>query len=245
MENRYVIIVLLFFSGLSIYSQDKSIDFSLFTKENIEFEALKPFFYLIRQEYVVIDGTGKTRVRGGNDFYGKAYTIGVLTGEPSIKFPTYIRTPWKIDNTYDKLSSKNYKPECSLIGWRSFADTTFFKTKLQDIEQDDILTSIMLDSYGIPIEESQRDNGTLIVFYSKAASYDDFSVISHLLIPLDEINWNSEGFAESEELNLGDNRIIGGVLFSRYINPGEIKWKLSGFYLPVDTKWILKSVINQ
>jgi hypothetical protein len=242
MKFRYSVIFSFIISCVSIYCQDKPTDFSMFLKENIEFAALKPFFYLIRQEYILLDEDGKSRVRAGNDFYGKAYTIGVLTEDTKLWFPTYIRSPWKIDNTYDKQIDISYKPECSIFGMKNYADQSYFRTKIQNISEDDLITFISAGRQGIALEESPQDNGTLIVFYSSAASPDDFEVITHSIMFLEEINWNPDGIAEIEELNYSDNVIIGGALFSRYLNPGVIRWKLSGLYLPVDNKWILKSV---
>lgn len=245
MKFRYISVFLLLFSSISIYSQDNQTDFSLFLKENLEFTALKPFFYLIRQEYIVFDESGKPKTRGGNDFYGKGYTIGVLADDTRLWFPTYVRFPWEIDNTLDGRIKKSSKPECTFINFKSFADQDYFKSKVQDIDEKNLLTSIFAGKYGIAREDSLQNNGTLIVFYSSAASPDDFTSISHSIMFLEEINWNSDGIAEIEELPFGNNKIIGGTLFSRYLTPGAITWKISGFYLPVRDKWVLKSIIGQ
>lgn len=245
MKFRYISFFLLLFSSRSIYSQDNQTDFSLFLKENLEFTALKPFFYLIRQEYIVFDEFGKPKIRGGNDFYGKAYTIGVLAEDTRLWFPTYVRFPWEIDNTLDSRIKKSFKPECSFINFKSFADQDYFKSKIRDIDEKKLLTCVLAGKYGIAPEDSLKNNGTLIVFYSSAASPDDFTSISHSIMFLEEIKWNSDSIAEIEELQYGNNKIIGGALFSRNLSPGSINWKLSGFYIPVRDKWVLKSIIKQ
>ncbi|HBE40649.1 MAG TPA: hypothetical protein DDW27_05505 [Bacteroidales bacterium] len=244
MKVKYIPLIIVLISCEIICAQNNLADFSMFSKENIEFSALKPVFYLIRQEYILTDETGKTRVRGGNNFYGKAYTIGVLTEDTRLFFPTCIRTPWNMDPTYNRSANKGFKPECSVFGMKRYSENTFFETKIQGLNEEDIITFIPGGSSGITIEDSPQNNGTLIVFYSKAAAPDDFSLIMHSLMDLEDITWNSRGIAEIEELNYGDNKIIGGILFSRYIDPGKIIWKLSGFYLAENSKWILKSVIN-
>jgi hypothetical protein len=245
MKFRYTSFFLLLLYSVSAHSQDNQTDFSLFLKENLEFTALKPFFCLIRQEYVVIDEYGKQKLRGGNDFYGKAYTIGVLADDARLWFPTYVRFPWEFDNTLDSRTKKSSKPECSFINFKSLADKEYFKSKIQEMDERKLLTSILAGKYGIVREDSLQNNGTLIVFYSSAASPDDFTGISHSIMFLEDLNWNSDGVAEIEDLHYGNDKIIGGALFSRYLRPGSITWKLSGFYLPVKNKWVLKSIIKQ
>ncbi|MFO7524933.1 MAG: hypothetical protein R6W68_05730, partial [Ignavibacteriaceae bacterium] len=65
---------------------------------------------------------------------------------------------------------------------------------------------------------------------------------SHSLILLENITWNENGISEIKELRFGNNKIIGGALFSKYISPGSVTWKLSGLYIPVGDKCILKSI---
>jgi hypothetical protein len=245
MKFRYILIFLLLFSCISIYSQENRTDFSMFLNENIEFTALKPFFYLIRQEYVLSDKTGKTKTRGGNDFYGKAYTIGVLDEESKLWFPTYIRFPWKIDDTYDKKIIANFSPECSFFCRKSYSEQDYFKTKILKTDEKYLLTFLLSGKIGIALEKSPQNSGTLVVFYSSVASPDDFTLISHSQMFLEDITWNPDGIADIEELHLGNNKIIGGALFSRYLSPGSVSWKLSGFYLPVKDKWVLVSVGKQ
>lgn len=245
MKFRYISFCLLFFCSVSGYSQDNQTDFSQFLKENLEFTALKSFFYLIRQEYVLFDESGKQMIRGGNDFYGKAYTIGILAEDSRLWFPTYVRFPWEIDNTLDSKTKKSSKPECSFINFKSLTDQDYFKSKIQEINERKLLTNILAGKYGIVREDSLRNNGTLIVFYSSAASPDDFTGISHSIMFLEDLTWNSDGIAAIEDLHYGNDKIIGGALFSRYLRPGSITWKLSGFYLPVKDKWVLKSIIRQ
>ena len=245
MKARYLPVFILLLICEIIGAQNTLNDFSVFSKENIEFSALKPVFYLIRQEYVLTDETGKARVRGGNNFFGKAYAIGVLTEDSRLFFPTCIRTPWNMDPTFNRSANKGFKPECSVFGMKRYSEKDFFETKIQGINEEDIITFVPGGSKGITIEDSLQNNGTLIVFYSRAAAPDDFSDIMHSLMDMEDISWNSKGIAEIEELNYGDSRIIGGILFSRYIEPGMIRWKLSGLYLPYNSKWILKSIINK
>ena len=245
MKIRYISFFLLLFSSISIFSQDNQTDFSLFLKENLEFTALKPFFYLIRQEYVLFDESGKQKTRGGNDFYGKTYTIGILAEDSRLWFPTYVRFPWEFDNTLESRILKSSKPECSFMNFKSLDDKDYFKSKIQEIDERKLLTCILAGKYGIIREDSLRNNGTLIVFYSSAASPDDFTGISHSIMFLEDLTWNSDGIAETEDFHFGNDKIIGGALFSRYLRPGAITWKLSGFYLPVKGKWVLKSIIKQ
>ena len=245
MKSRYIPILYFLLSCLSLSSQDKQTDFPLFSVENLEFTALKSFFYIVRQEYVLLDESGKSLTRGGNDYYGKAYAIGVSDDNTQLWFPGYIRSPWEIDETFDKQANKNFKPECSIFCSKNYSDQDYFKTIIPSNYDNDLVMHIPAGKLGIPLEKSQPRNGTLVVFYSSSASPDDFSLISHTLMYLEDITWDSRGVADIEDLHYGNNTIIGGVLFSRYLSPGLVKWKLSGFYFPMGDNWIIKSVNNK
>ena len=234
--------LLLIFFCITAYSQDKQTDFKIFKAENIEFTALKSLFYLIRQEYVLVDDSGKPRTRGGNDFYGKAYTIGVIDEFARLWYPTHVRFPWQSDPTYDRELTRNMKPECSVFGIKNYSEENFFMTKLPLSDKKELISFILFNERGIELDDSLPEEGTLIIFYTATHSPDNFNVITHSLIFMDGIKWDSNGVSEVETLQFGNNRIIGGALFSRHLGPGSIRWKLAGFYIPVGEKWIIKSM---
>ena len=227
---------------ITVYSQDKQTDFKIFKSENIEFTALKSLFYLIKQEYVLVDASGKPRTRGGNDFYGKAYTIGVIDEFTRLWYPTHIRFPWQSDPTYDRELTRNLKPECSIFGIKNYSQENFFRTKLPPLDKKELISFILFNESGIELDDSLPEEGTLIIFYTATPSPDDFNVITHSLILIDDIKWDSNGVTEIETLQFGNDRIIGGALFSRHVAPGFIRWKLAGFYMPLGDQWVIKSV---
>lgn len=229
-------------SGIA-YGQDNLKDFMLFTHENLEYAALKSFFYIIRQEYVVINHNQTVETRVGNDYYGKFYTIGVLGENTNLWFPAYIRYPWDMDFTFDKKNSAYYKTECSITKFKNNTDTEYFSTKPQWQDKDVFLLSLKIgEKGGIALDESRSKEGTLIVYSSSTSSPDAFGDLAYTIINLDEIKWDSEGIAEIDPLEFGNERIVGGALFTRYITPGIVRWKLSGMYIIIDDEWALKSI---
>jgi hypothetical protein len=245
MKSATVALFLILVSCLPINSQEKQRDIPLFSAENLEFSALKPSFYLIRQEYVLSDKDGKSRTRGGNEYYGKAYTIGIIDEDTRLWFPNYIRRPWEIDETVDKQLINNSEPQCSLFCIKGYSDQDYFRTKIPGTDEINLLSFILCGKSGIPPEDSLQHDGTLIVFYSSAASPDDFTAISHTLMFLNDITWTPDGISNIQELYYGNNKILGGALFSRYVIPGAITWKLAGLYIPFQGKWVIKSITNQ
>jgi hypothetical protein len=241
MKFRYIVIISFFWINTITFCQDKTKDFQLFSKENLEFTALKSCFYLVCQEYVLIDYSGNPKGRGGNDFYGKVYTIGVQGIESKIWFPSYIRFPWEIDKTFDRKNTKNLEPECSAFRIKRYTDKSFYNSKLQPSNDNSLISFFVFGTDGIPFDSIKSNNGTLIIFHSSKSFPDDFVDLSKSIITLDNITWNNENISEIENLNFGNDQILGGTLFSRYITPGKIEWKLSGFYLLVKNKWVLKS----
>lgn len=177
MKSAYANIFFIVVSCISIYAQDKQKDFSFFSTENLEFSALKPCFYLVRQEYILLDENGKARTRGGNEYYGKAYTIGVIDEDYRLWFPNYIRHPWEIDETFNEQLNNNANPECSLFCIKGYSDQDYFRTKIPGTDENNLLSFLLAGKRGILLEDTLQNEGTLIVFYTSAASPDDFTAI--------------------------------------------------------------------
>jgi hypothetical protein len=237
MKLKCISTLLLSLGCIAVCGQNNPVDFSVFSAENIEFKALKPSFRLIRHEYILLDN-GNTRTRGGNDYYGKIYSIGVLDDATRLWYPEHIKTPWLHDETLDKELLKSCTPKCFNFCIKDYYEQDFFETKLQDTS----VNYIHIGKFGIPFEDSLRQEGTLVIFYTSVPSPDDFSTVSYSLISLKDLIWSREGICEIDELHYGSNKIIGGALFSRYINPGKVNWELIGFYIPAGDKWVIKAI---
>src|SRR5512145_1321076 len=112
MNNRRISLVIWFLlmNFMTLFCQDKPVvDLSLVSHENIEYAALKSLFFLVRQEYVMIARDGQKVTRGGNEFFGKAYTIGVLTEDLRLLFPKSIIYPWRTDANFTDYQ-RGYRP---------------------------------------------------------------------------------------------------------------------------------------
>lgn len=239
-----ILVLVIFLAGQELATcQENLNDFLLFTQENLEYTALKSFFYIVRQEYVVVKNNRNVETRVGNDYYGKLYTLGVLGEDTNLWLPAYIRYPWEMDYTFDKKNDAKYKAECSITRFKSKTDIEYYSTKIHWQESDDLILSLKIGRKdGIALEETWPDEGTLFVFSTSTSSPDAFGDIEHSIIYLDDIAWDSAGIAEADPLDFGNERILGGALFSRYIEPGNVRWKLSGMYIILDDKWVLKSI---
>jgi hypothetical protein len=237
-----------------MFCQDKpEIDFSYVSQENIEYTALKSLFYIVRQEYVVISKNGDKITRGGNDYFGKAYAIGVLTGDRKLLFPKSIRYPWKGDENYNDYQ-RGYKAECTFTRFRgieepSFTtnDSLFRRRFLLDnfIDTNKIVLTYSFGQKGISIDDSISNKGCIIIFHSASQIPEKKEDVQYSILNIDDAIWNSNGVYEFKVPYLGNQQIIGGAFFQRLIKPARIDWKLAGILVPVNNKWVVKSIIPE
>jgi hypothetical protein len=240
---RLLLILTILFFGFIANCQNKITDLSYFSQENIEYTALKDIFYIIRQEYVIMDKDQNPRTRGNNNFYGKAYAIGVLDEDFRLWFPTFVRRPWDYDQTFDKNNLQKGTPKCTVIKVKGTNEDKYFETQLENIPEKKLITSISRGMGGLELEKDTINKGTLIVFSTSNASPDNFDLISHSIIQLSDIEWDSNQNSETIDLSFGSEKILGGVFFSRKIEMGLIEWKLSSLLVPLNTgEWILKAI---
>ena len=238
--NWLVLFFLIFTTQLNIcYCQDApNIDLSLIKRENIEFEALKPYFYLIRQDYIIESETGEKLKLGGNDFFGRGFGIGILTQEKKLWFPKFIRFPWDMDDNFEEYRG-THKPECTLLKIKNILDTVYNIFEYNDLDLNQQLLNIPYGLTGIPLSEELINSGSLIIFYSSHPVPEKFDDISYSIIYLDEVTWENNEISNIRVPYLGNQQILGGGFFQRIIKKGVIQWKLSGIYAPVNEKWII------
>jgi len=226
----------------STYCQESpTLDLSLIKRENIEFEALKPFFYLIRQDYIIVSETDEIIKLGGNDFFGRDLGMGFLTEDRNIIFPGYIRHPWEKDKNFNEYRS-THRPECTYMKTKHILDSTYSIFDYHEFDDNQQLLKMPYGRVGIPCTKELIESGTLIIFYSDHPVPEDFDEITYSIIYLNEITWKGGEVVDIRIPYVGKQLILGGALFQRLITKGMVKWNLSGIYVPVKEDWIIKSI---
>jgi hypothetical protein len=208
-------------------------------------------FYLVRQEYVIISKNGEKITRGGNDYFGKAYAIGVLTEDLRLWFPKSIRYPWKEDVNYNDYQ-RDYKPECTFTRFRGLEDPVYtsndslFKRRFilnNLIDTNMIILSYAFGQKGIKISDSVSRKGCLIIFHTSNLISEKKEDIQYSILNIEDADWNAEGIFKVKEPILGNQQILGGAFFQRVITPARIEWQLAGIYVRINNKWVIKSMV--
>lgn len=230
---------------LYTYSQEKpKIDLSLIAQENLEYKALKSTFYLVSNEYTIFSKDGNQIFREGHNFFGRTFAIGVLSKDNKLWFPRYVRFPWKHDPNFIDYK-EDHTPKCTTFRIRVLEDTIKEDHQIDRMPID--TTKLALWIYptklnkGIQFTDELVKQGTLITFYASNPAPEKKGDVTYSVSSLSNLEWNSDGICQVEELPTGNQRIIGGALYQRLISPGKIEWKLAGLYVPLNGKWIIKS----
>ena len=246
LHKTLLIYLLLFFHSYEhVLCQEKSeFDFSFVDQENIEYTALKPLFYLVRQEYIIISENGEKLTRGGNDYFGKAYAIGVITENLNICFPKSIRYPWKEDISFNEYKD-GFKPECTYTKFKALDDALYRSFLINDLDTNNVITCFPLGSKGIKISETLPSHGSLVIFHTIEQSPENNEDIQYSIVNIDDAVWNTDSICEFETPYMGNQQIIGGAFFKRIIFLGRIEWELAGMYIPINGTWVIKSILNQ
>jgi len=208
---------------------------------NLEIEALEPSIYLIGQEYIV-SRNGKKLGRGGNDFFGKLYGIGVLV-DNNLWFPAYLKTPWRYDENF-KEYEKTHKAECSTMGIKAMDDTITTSFMLKKKKSSDILTFLVMSKNGVAINTDPKKEGTLIVYHMPKESINIANDLSFSTINYNDLMWQ-DGFCQIKKPYFGERMILGGVLYTRHVSVGKIEWKAAALMVksPDGENWELKTLV--
>lgn len=253
-KNRILLgILLILINIIPLSGQDKPVvDLSLVSQENIEYSALKSLFFLIRQEYIITARNGEKITRGGNEYFGKAYAIGILTDDLRLWFPKSIRYPWKTDINFNDYQ-RGYTPECTFTRFKSIEepffisnDSLYLKRFLLNnlIDTNDILINYVFGQKGIKTSDTFPKTGSIILFHSSDQNLEKAENIQYSIITIDAAKWNSDGIYEFKVPYLDSQQIIGGAFFQRIISPARIEWMLAGVLVSINNRWVVKSIVH-
>lgn len=243
MASKSLLLGLFLFKAATVCNcQDKPVfNFSYAAQENIEYSALKPLFYLVRQEYVIVSKNGEKKSRGGNDYFGKSYTIGVMTADQKIWFPRSVRSPWNEDPNFTEYKDE-YTPECSYTRVKPLDSAIYRSFLIKKNEEDSLLTNFGFGKAGVQISNYTAIKGCLIVFHASNSVPEKKEDLHYSVINIDNATWNIDGIYEYKAPYLGNLQIIGGAYFKRNITQANIEWELVGIYLSYNDKWVIKSI---
>ncbi len=229
-----------------INCQEKSqVSFPLPARENLEYQALKPTFFLVSQEYIIYLKENIPKYRYGKNYFGRTFAVGVLSQDGKIWFPKYTRYPWTGDPNFREYE-KTYTPRISGLRYRLIEDTVYYKYyniegPPADSTEVEMFTQ-STDTTGIGFSEEPVSHGVLFIFYSSNPVPENKGDIKYVIISVEDLKWDPDGVSYIKDPYLSNYKILGGALYQRIINPGKIEWRLAGFYTQVNGKWAIKSI---
>ncbi len=199
--------------------------------------ALNPTIYLLSQDYVLYNHDEEKLGRAGQEFFGKSYGIGLLC-EGSLWFPTNLRRPWKNDKNFQDYKD-SHRPECSEIHITPVSQNTLRTFILRDIDTSGILTCFKPGSKGIyKYNEEPPGTGSLLIYHSNLRNNIQVKDIAFNVINMEDIQW-TDGICKIETPYLGPRNILGGALFHRKIDIGNIEWKAVAVMVNNNNNWQL------
>jgi len=235
-----------FFYFFHVRCQEKpKLLYQILNQENIEYQALKPTFFLVCQEYLISSKNGTPKYRFGKTYFGRTFAVGVLSKDSRIWFPKYVRYPWLTDPNFKEYKD-THTPKITGLRYRLVEDTLYRENiNVDESPKDTTVAEIFFvseDSCGVKYSENHVNKGTLFIFYTSNPAPENSGDIKHLIISLDEMKWTSEGICYLKDTYIDGQRILGGALYQRIITPGKIEWRLAGFYTLVNGIWVINSI---
>ena len=246
MLEKILLFIGAFFCFWNANCQEKSkIIYPLLTKENLEYQALKPSFFLVCQEYLIYSKERTPKYRYGKNYFGRTFAVGILSQDRKIWFPKYVRNPWINDPNFKEYKD-THTPSLTGLRYRLIEDTIYRKEyNIEESYKDTTnaeLFFVSQDSTGVKYSDDFVNNGTLFIFYTSNPAPENKGDIKYLITSVDELEWNPDGICYLKDNYIEEQRIIGGALYERIITPGKIEWRLAGFYTLVSGNWVIKSV---
>jgi hypothetical protein len=224
------------------YGQQKSGNTYLFSKqENLEYAALKSFFFLVQQDYVVISSSNDTITRFGNAYFGKISSIGIIDSEQRLYIPGFMAKPWSEDADFEPYKGK-YNPIFTVTHIKSLSDTVFRSFTNYKLDTNQSVMSLKIGIRGIKMSSTSLSAGTLIIFQSLNHAPEKKGDIQYSIFNISETDWNDQGIMGITTPFADEKVILGGAFFYRTILPAKIEWELAGIYTKVNNQWVIKSL---
>lgn len=220
------------------------------SQKNVE-QAIEDCIMLVRQSYYLVDkSTGEAYGRNNKDVFGANVTLGILTDKGFV-LTRSAASPWLYENDFDfQMYEKEYRPEITKTEVKSIKEEsmfTQFPIICKPIEVDDGYYCL-LDGYdGNSLEvdsENGEKEGWVVWFLNKNdgdISTSDITMESYML-KLDVTKKKN-----TYEINqpADSDMVIGGVYLSiNYLGGGHVVYKVVGYMVKMDDKWMVTRIPN-
>ena len=217
-------------------------------RNSIVSEAVTPALTIIRQQYH-LERKGDYYGKGGKEYYGESYTLGVKIGNFTL-LPHSTVFPWEHDEDYKRVNADSkYRPQRFRTMQHGLNDSVWHDVDFDFANYVTTRTadSLLLESqdriadFGLSIEESAGNKqGYMIWAYSTTNTVD-----SAMHVELSQHRFDIEINEAGNPIEVNPENIsnvLGGVFVVTQVErPGYIKVSLAGVAV-ADTqgKWLLE-----
>lgn len=244
-------IILLFACGYSGVGQ--VFDRFMTTEQEFIKRGTDSILFIICQEYVLEDSSGLRYGRGGKEYFGRAYSLGV-SSENRLFCESRLETPWVFDNNFTPYNGlDSIRPILSKTSIRRLYEDEFkpLNTELEfDSDYDSLLKKRQILSYHLKdslkgikyLPESRDTSGWLVAIYTdEPLDQKDDGILKYAIYRANPTF--AEGATEGR-VNKPDvpANLLGGAYFDTDITIGNIGLCFSGLLIERPINWYITSM---
>lgn len=216
-------------------------------------EAVKPALSIIRQQYR-LERKGDYYGRGGRDYYGETYSLGVKISNFTL-LQRCVVYPWERDDDYKRINAGGkYQPDRFRSLQKAVTDSVWnnvdfdFKDYTSARTADSLIfeSQDLMTDFGMPTDETiGMKSGYMIWAYSTDATQDSAMKVKLSLQPLTlEVKSDITPISVKPE---GISNVLGGVFVVCHVErTGYIKVSLTGVAaLNSKNRWIMEPLAKK
>lgn len=259
--KKGLIVLLILLGALSVTRAQDSLSLKpmrhFISGTSIIKKALSGAFYLIQQDYILVDKKGSSFGRGGKKYFGRHYGIGI-TAQNVLWAEKRVLYPWIADKSYKVMAGDSLLPK---KGVTKFARYQYKHNHCNcDYKENgyksDSIPLRSLAYYKLPknkptMKLHQREVpswGIMVIFYTP--NNEPMSTDSKIKMSVTKqfIKWDDARSRGELKGRVPSKNVIGGAFFSTSYEMGSVAYRLVGLYTrktKSPKKWELTAFQNE
>ncbi|CAN5329052.1 hypothetical protein BH09BAC1_BH09BAC1_04620 [soil metagenome] len=197
--------------------------------------------YLVQQQYIAVDSTGKEYGYNNQDNFGIGYSIGIKIKE-GLLLPSSFNTPGLYDPNFEPYKN-TYHTRTSSIKQRLIDSLKYNDIKLADLQAElpRINQASSPDFFTLKQYKDVKEGKLIVVFAEDVAKLADENAKTNT-IQVEDLTWDDKGIAQPKNLILGNRTVLGGVLFYEEVSFGKVAYQPVAFFEQINGAWVLKAI---
>lgn len=203
----------------NLYLESERIQHSIAMHKLIT-EVVKGAAYVIRQDYLIQDPSGKQIGRDDNDMFGRDYGVAVAS-DGKIWSLTSTIDPWLEDKNFERFK-KDHEPIRSTTALRKMDEQEFKKLDMnvyiEEVDRIGYYTSMEINNYMVTSPDRKKTEGRLIIFYVNKGEDPEVAKIKMRVQNVDP-EWEGD-LGQIDKIQSSTSKILGGIyIVEEFLNP--------------------------